>query len=340
LAVVSTVQVGCAHGIVVDLDFSAGGSGGASTATGEVGGFGGLGIGGAGGSAQAGSSGRGGSPGSTGEGGATVVGAGGSGPVDASGTGGVADSGAVDVVEASPADAPPEGSHDAAPDVNCPVGGALSFDGVSSRVTIAGAALPLANKARTVEMWMKVKPAAPDWSPNHTVFEYGGDGTGAAFAADMDAFPMMELYVHPSTTSLFFSTGVTQEAWFHFAATYDGTTLRAFIGGVEKGTKAMSSALATTTTPFSLAGANAARKYFSGSIDELRIWSVARTGSEIQQTMSVRLKGNEAGLVGYWRFDETSGAIAHDATSSGHDAMLVGTALPAWGASGVPLGCP
>jgi hypothetical protein len=322
---------------MADFDFSAGGASGEAGAPG-VGGFGGFGGAGFGGSTPGASGGKSGSSGSAGAG---HAGAGGDGSgVDASGTGGRADA-AVDVVEAGAVDAAPEVSRDVAPDVPCLGGGtALSFDGVSSRVTIAGAPLPTGNKARTLEMWMKVKPATPEWSPNHTVFEYGGDGTGAAFAADMDAFPMMELYVHPSATSLFFATGVSQDAWFHFAATYDGTTMRAFVGGVEKGSRAMSSALVTTATPLNIGGAGAVRKFFAGSIDELRVWSVARTGNEIQQTMSVRLTGTEPGLVGYWRFDEGMGATARDATAGGHDAMLVGTALPAWGPSGAVVGCP
>ena len=341
-AAVSSAHAGCAHGIVVDLDFSAGGSGGASTATGAMGGS--AGFGGWAGAAQAGSAGKGGSSGgrggSSGSSGAGGSAAGGDGsPFDAS-AGGRADGAVPDVVEVGAADAGVEASRDVVPDVFCAGGGtALSFDGVSSRVTIPGAALPIANKARTVEMWMKVKPAAPDWSANHTVFEYGGDGAGEAFAADMDAFPMMELYAHPAATSLFFATGVTQETWFHFAATYDGTTMRAFIGGVEKGSKAMTAALVTTMTTLNVGGANG-RKYFSGSIDELRVWSAARTVDEIKSTMSVRLTGSEPGLVGYWRFDEGMGATARDATAGGHNATLVGTTLPAWGPSGVTLGCP
>src|SRR5258706_13565861 len=118
----------------------------------------------------------------------------------------------------------------------------------------------------------------------------------------MDSVPMMELYVHPSATVLFFSTGITQKKWFHSATRYDGTTMRAFIDGVEKGTKAMTAPLATTTTPLSIGGAETGRYFFSGSIDELRVWSVARTGPDIQRTMSTRLTGSEAGLVRARRF--------------------------------------
>ncbi|MDZ7581905.1 MAG: LamG-like jellyroll fold domain-containing protein [Deltaproteobacteria bacterium] len=43
----------------------------------------------------------------------------------------------------------------------------------------------------------------------------------------------------------------------------------------------------------------------NGSMDEVRIWNVARTQGEIQAALAVPLAGNESGLVGYWKFDET-----------------------------------
>ncbi len=304
------------------LDFSDASlsGGGSSAAAGSAG----LGTAGVAGSAPTGTGGNAGDLAGTGGSGGSSGGA-----PDA--TGGAAPDGSVDAKDPK----------DAAPDALCPSGGtALTFDGVSSRVTMPGTTLPTGDKARTVELWMKVKPMTPDWSPNHTVFEYGGTNTGTAFGVDMDMLPMMEVYVHPATTSLFFATGITQDQWFHLAVTYDGTNLRAFINGVEKGAKMMTANLATTMTPLNIGCSGTARYFFSGSIDELRVWNVARSGTEILQTMSLRLTGNEAGLVGYWRFDEGTGPAARDATSGGNQATLMGTTLPQWGASGVTLECP
>jgi hypothetical protein len=45
---------------------------------------------------------------------------------------------------------------------------------------------------------------------------------------------------------------------------------------------------------------------FSGGMAQVRVWDVARTAEEIQQTMNVQLSGTEDGLVGYWTFaDDT-----------------------------------
>ena len=43
--------------------------------------------------------------------------------------------------------------------------------------------------------------------------------------------------------------------------------------------------------------------FFNGSIDEARIWNVARTATQIQQSFTSALQGNETGLVGYYDFN-------------------------------------
>ena len=87
--------------------------------------------------------------------------------------------------------------------------------------------------------------------------------------------------------------------------------------------------------------------YFNGYIDEFRIWNVARTASEITSTMKHTLVGNEPGLTGYWKFDETSGTTAADSvTTAGHTAhpgtLSASSAAnnPTWVVSMAPLSCP
>jgi len=42
---------------------------------------------------------------------------------------------------------------------------------------------------------------------------------------------------------------------------------------------------------------------FNGTIDEVRIWKIARSQAEIVATKNRTLTGSESGLAGYWRFD-------------------------------------
>ena len=47
--------------------------------------------------------------------------------------------------------------------------------------------------------------------------------------------------------------------------------------------------------------------YFRGQLDEVRVWSVARSEAQVRAAMGQRLSGNEVGLVGLWNFDAGDG---------------------------------
>jgi hypothetical protein len=360
----AALAAACARGIDDPLDLEVGGAAGQGGTL--VGGVAGSGIGGSpGASGGAGPSvGSGGAePVGTGgsnvsSGGAGPVGAGGSGgagsstggasgaDVDAStggraGAGGQGGSATADASDVFDAGSPPK---DAPPDVPCPgAGTALSFNRTASQyVLIPAAALPTGNSARTIEMWVLNKSPIANWAPDHTLWEHGGTTALTVFAMDFDnvAGPrQMELYVNPAANSYFFDSGMGQDTWFHVAGTYDGANkTHAFINGVEIGTGfTVSGPLATPTNMPLYVGSGTLRSYFTGSIDEVRIWNVARTATQIAQDMHFRLVGNEPGLVGYYRFDEGSGTTARDATSRGNNGTL--TNGPTYGASGVALGC-
>jgi len=76
-------------------------------------------------------------------------------------------------------------------------------------------------------------------------------------------------------------------------------------------------------------------QYFDGTIDEVRIWNVARTASEITAWMNRPLTGTEEGLVGYWRFDEGSGTTTADSSGHGNTGTLMNG--PQWVASTAPI---
>ena len=109
-----------------------------------------------------------------------------------------------------------------------------------------------------------------------------------------------------------------------------------YVDGIQvtKGTKTCSDFNWQTTV---LIGWSAdAANSLEGQIDEVRVWSVARTRQQIRENMHLRLHGDEPGLLGYWRFDEGAGGMAYDATANGHDGRLHSS--PAWVVSTVPLG--
>jgi hypothetical protein len=79
---------------------------------------------------------------------------------------------------------------------------------------------------------------------------------------------------------------------------------------------------------------------WQGKIDELRVWSTVRTPDQIKANMRVILKGNEPGLIAYYKFDENQGLTSADATGDATNlATFVGAdkaTWPMWVKSDVP----
>lgn len=62
--------------------------------------------------------------------------------------------------------------------------------------------------------------------------------------------------------------------------------------------------------------------YLNGDLDEVRVWNVVRTQSEIDGNKSSRLNGDESGLIAYWPMEEGSGDVASDASTNSHAFQL------------------
>ena len=322
---------------------SAGGSGGTGGGAGAGGGSGGSTGGGAGGT-SAGAGGAGGRGGAGGGGGSAGGGRGGSAGGGTAGSGGGVG-----------------GAGGGGGATNC-AGHAVSFstnvagnnDPAMARVNVAANAdLPTGNASRTVEFWAYLLSSS--WSADtNTTFFYGSnnrnnDGFGLDFGATSGGVGTIDPFTNGSTDPMGDNKSSGLQAntnqWAHFAMTWDGTNLKAFVNGVEKVSVPIPSMLHTGMTALTIGGYPPA--FFNGQIDEFRIWNVARTASEISATMHSSLTGNEAGLVGYWKFDDASGTMATDSvTTTGHTAHP-GTLqanstgnLPTWAVSTAPINCP
>jgi hypothetical protein len=194
--------------------------------------------------------------------------------------------------------------------------------------------LPIASADRTVEYWAYTQDS--DWVANtNTMFFYGpvpsardADGFGLDFGAKQGTTGTID----PFTNAIFDNdnqpSGVTttNAQWVHFAMTWNGTAVQAYVNGVLRSSmsapgSSSQKVLKTGSSPLTIGGYPGENAYFAGLIDEFRVWSVARSASDIAGTMSKTLTGTEAGLVGYWQFNESSGTTAADSvTTAGHSA--------------------
>lgn len=118
--------------------------------------------------------------------------------------------------------------------------------------------------------------------------------------------------------------------WTHLAGTWDGSTSRLFVDGVEVGSSTGSGPLVDMGNTLRIGkGSDVATpiEVWNGSIDEVRIWPFARTAAEITATKDQELLGLP-GDVSTWNLE------GHTLdTSSGRHATLTGGVTYAPGAS-------
>jgi hypothetical protein len=120
------------------------------------------------------------------------------------------------------------------------------------------------------------------------------------------------------------ATTVPLNSWTHIAATYDGTTAKLYINGVQDGSQAATADVADDTGIMYLANnPDRATEYgLDGQLDEVRFWSSARTEAEIQDNMNGTLSGTESGLVAYYDFNGTTGTKLRDLSLNGNHGTL------------------
>ncbi|RPK69229.1 hypothetical protein EES43_00230 [Streptomyces sp. ADI96-02] len=205
---------------------------------------------------------------------------------------------------------------------------ALLFNGTSTYLNMGDAPkLKFQGRAYAVEAWIKPRaaggPVLARWSgtAGQGGFQLRITGTGQV-ALDHSGGTLTSLQNIPADT------------WAHIAASFDGTTATLYVNGEFSGDKA----LPTSGDGSALLhiGAKAGGPYYSGVIDEVRIWNRARGQSEIADSSRYRLIGNEPGLLAYYRFDEAAGTKAYDQTDTAAHANLDNP--PQWVTSQAPVG--
>lgn len=124
------------------------------------------------------------------------------------------------------------------------------------------------------------------------------------------------------------SSTIPLDTWTHIAGVWDGNELRVYFNGVLDGTTAdVTGAFPSCDDPLRI-GANQLTEAWTGKLDAVRIWSTARTETEINTTMTGCLTGSETGLLALYNFEEGSGTTAADITGNGYNGTLINS--PAW----------
>ncbi|MBN2593017.1 MAG: LamG domain-containing protein [Sedimentisphaerales bacterium] len=118
----------------------------------------------------------------------------------------------------------------------------------------------------------------------------------------------------------------TADKWYHLVGTYDGSMITLYINGLAVEKQLADGGLVIDQSDLYIGKGDPefrSGEYFHGALDEIRIWNIARSEEEINETMNTQLTGREEGLVGYWNFDD---GTAKDLSGNGNDGILDGNA--------------
>ena len=169
-------------------------------------------------------------------------------------------------------------------------GSALSFDGVNDWVTVADAAALDLTSGMTIEAW--VYPAALGaWRTVALKESSAGLAYGLYANDNAPARPSGQVNLGGPDRVVQGNGPLPLNTWSHIALTYGGGNLRLFVNGVQVGTKAQTGNILTTASPLRIGGNSVWGEYFSGRIDELRIYNRALTAAEILAGMNQRVSG-------------------------------------------------
>ena len=168
-------------------------------------------------------------------------------------------------------------------------GRALQFDGINDWVTVPDANALDLTTGITMSAWINPSAVGSAYrtvlmkeQPGGLIYTlYAGEGTGKASG-------------HIFTSAEQRATGTANtpvNAWTHLASTWDGTTLRLFVNGVQAGTRAVSGTLRTSTGVLRIGGTAVWSEWFAGRIDEVRVYNRALSVVEIQGDMTRPVTG-------------------------------------------------
>jgi len=210
---------------------------------------------------------------------------------------------------------------------------ALSFDGTDNSVTTSAYVVPTSGDF-TVEFWANVPVLLNSPSSLHEFVSQGSSGNGFYIGYDQSSGNLRAGDLYQAT-----NVACPLNQWFHLALVNSGGTATLYINGVQRGTPKTGYSISAAGSFFTIgqqfSGFN---EPINGSIDELRVWNVARTPAEIKQSMFAGVSPSTTGLVAYYNFNEGTGtAVGNSTSTTGLDGVVQGTS-PTWPSSPIQTG--
>ena len=159
------------------------------------------------------------------------------------------------------------------------------------------------------------------------------DGSDMQFLMRLDFGKLAFFISDVAITGVVGTSTLPTGVWTHVAGTWDGTDIKVYVNGVLENTTPKSGSFPNSGHPLIIGNSKiTGTEGFDGNIDDLRIWSCAKSQAEISADMNKLHDGSE-GMLAYYDFENGTGATLTDLSGNGYTGTLMHTSsgpLPSW----------
>ena len=204
-------------------------------------------------------------------------------------------------------------------------GKALQFNGTNALVTIPDAASLHLSTGMTLEAWVNPSTVNGNW---RDVIYKGNDNFYLEATSSNASKPDAGLIAGGGYADAVGTAALPANTWSYLTETYDGSTLRLYVNGIQVASTAHTGSIATSTNPLQIGGDSIYGQFFAGMIDEVRVYNHALTAAQIQTDQATSI--NPSGIP-----DTTPPSQPGTLTAT---AVLSGEIDLSWGASSDNVG--
>tara|TARA_B100001013_G_scaffold333198_1_gene249982 strand:- start:871 stop:2523 length:1653 start_codon:yes stop_codon:yes gene_type:complete len=207
----------------------------------------------------------------------------------------------------------------------------LNFDGEADYVEVPYGSAMIANAGQiTLSGWVYPRNTNSGWPDFDAFFGFRNESDADFYLLQLDNYKVegrLRVTGNVAYTVVTAAESISPDTWYHLALTYDGANLFVYINGIEAGSTEAFGQIINENVSLTIGRLVFQTTNFDldGQADEVSLWNIALTEQQIQDYMYADLTG-EAGLVGYWNFNEGAGDIANDAGGNDNDGLINGAA--------------
>ncbi|PBQ34389.1 hypothetical protein CNR22_22290 [Sphingobacteriaceae bacterium] len=195
---------------------------------------------------------------------------------------------------------------------------ALDFDGTDDFVGAPNSSTLMLTTALSLEAWVKPTNIS---GVQYVVSKGTNDMLNGQYGLVLiNGIPQFHMYNGNAHIGVTYNYTVASGVWTHLAATWNGTMMNVYVNGTLNLSGPYQGTLSANTESLQIGRLTALGYYYSGSLDEIRIWNLARSACDIQAYMNCEIPGAATGLIANYHFNQGSAGINNSLVTSLNDA--------------------